>query len=141
MNTLHLKPPFAVSGMRHPISADIHFAALIAEDDAGMLEPALVAWIDRFDGSSSPPEQCCPTAESWREYGASHGGRVEVHADLRSFIFAESSQFDSYEHFSPSPIISLRDKSGREWTCLRTAGNSPDPQLCVPTDSAEVGYG
>jgi hypothetical protein len=141
MNTLHCKPPFSVSGPRRPIAADIEFAESIAEEEAGMLEPALIAWTDRFDGSSSPPEQCCPTPDSWHDYGASHGGRVEVHAGRRSFIFTESSQFDSYEHFSPSPIISLRDKAGREWTCLRTVGDSPDPQVCVPTDSAEVGFG
>jgi hypothetical protein len=141
MNTINCAPPFSVSGPRRPIKADMDFVSLIAEDESNLLEPVLIAWVDRFDGASSPPEQCCPTAESWRDYGASHGGRIEIHAGRRSFIFAESSQFDTYEHFSPGPFVSVCDKSGREWTCLRTAGTYPDTAACVPTDSAQAGFG
>ena len=45
-----------------------------------------------------------------------------------SFIFAETSHFDSYEHFGPGPYINLRDAQGNEYIC-RVGGKD-----CVPLD-------
>jgi hypothetical protein len=43
-------------------------------------------------------------------------------------IFAESSPYDSYEHFSPGPFINIRDAQGNEMIC-RIGGVA-----CVPPD-------
>jgi hypothetical protein len=141
MNHVHCHPPFSVTGPRRRIEEDIAFATIMAEEEGGLIEPALVAWSDKTDGSSSPPAEWCPTSESWREYGASHGGQLEVHAGRRSFIFAESGQFDSYDHFSPSPVVTIKDRLGRDWICLRTALPDSDLAVCTLTDSVDPGFG
>ena len=143
MNHVHCSPPFSTAGPKRPMKEDIAFATTMAEEQGGLIEPALVAWSDTTDGTSSPPAEWCPTTESWWEYGAAHGGRLEVHAGRRSFIFAESSQFDSYDHFSPSPLVTIQDRSGRDWICLRSAmaTSDPDSTACILTDSADPGFG
>jgi hypothetical protein len=143
MRYLHCLPPFSVSGPSRRIEEDIAFATHLAEEEGGLIEPALMAWSDQTDGRSSPPAEWCPTAESWWEYGASHGGQIEIHAGRRSFIFAESSQFDSYEHFSPSPMVTIHDQLGRAWICLRTLTTMPNRDLaaCTLSDSVDPGFG
>ena len=101
----------------------------LAESDAELLEPELVAWIDRSAGKSSPVLHGCASPNGWHDYGVSHGGLLQVNVDNEtSFIFAESSPFDSYEHFGPGPYINLRDAQGNESIC-RVGGKD-----CIPLD-------
>lgn len=93
-------------------------ALSLADSDINLVEPALVAWIDRATGITSPVLEGCSGPDGWRDYGISHGGRLEV--DIggdASFIFTESSPFDSYEHFSPAPYRSKHDNQGNELIC------------------------
>lgn len=104
-------------------------ALALAESDNDFVEPELVAWIDRSTGITSPVLEGCSGTDGWRDYGISHGGRLEVDIDSdASFIFTESSPFDSYEHFSPGPYRNKRDKQGNELICQ---SNGAD---CVPLD-------
>jgi hypothetical protein len=104
-------------------------ALSLAESDSELLEPELVAWIDRPSTKASPVLEGCGGPDGWRDYGASHGGRLEVDINGEAtFIFAESSPFDSYSHFSPGPFVNLRDSRGNEWIC-RAGGLD-----CVPLD-------
>lgn len=90
----------------------------LAEADGDLLEPELVAWIDRSAAKASPVLEGCGGPDGWHNYGVSHGGRLEVDVDGEaSFIFAESSPFDSYAHFSPGPFINRRDAQGNETLC------------------------
>jgi len=112
-----------------------HFAAAralafsLAESDSELLEPELVAWIDRSTGIASPVLEGCSGPDGWRYYGTSHGGRLEVDVDGdTSFIFAESSPFDSYEHFGPGPYRNHSDTQGNEFIC------QSDGTACFPLD-------
>ena len=104
-------------------------ALSLADSDSELLEPELVAWIDRSTGMASPVLEGCSGPDGWRYYGISHGGRLEVDLDGdTSFIFAESSPFDSYEHFSPGPYRNKHDAQGNEFIC------QSDGTGCVPLD-------
>ena len=104
-------------------------ALSIAESDSELVEPELVAWIDRSTGLASPVLEGCSGPDGWRDYGISHGGRLEVDVnDGISFIFTESSPFDSYEHFSPGPYRNIHDIQGNDFICLS------DGTDCVPLD-------
>jgi hypothetical protein len=101
----------------------------LADSDDELLEPELIAWIDRPSGKASPVLEGCSGPEGWHDYGISHGGRLEVDVDgVASFIFAESSPFDSYDHFGPGPFVNLHDAQGNEMIC-RVGGKD-----CVPLD-------
>lgn len=101
----------------------------LAESDSELLEPELVAWIDRHSTRASPVLEGCGGPDAWRDYGASHGGRLEVNINGEAcFIFAESSPFDSYDHFGPGPLRNIRDAQGNESIC-RAGGKD-----CVPLD-------
>jgi len=101
----------------------------LAESDRELIEPELVAWIDRPTGMASPVLEGCSGPDGWRYYGISHGGRLEVDVDGdTSFVFAESSPFDSYEHFSPGPYRNHRDIQGNELIC------QSDNTACVLLD-------
>lgn len=101
----------------------------LAESNSELLEPELVAWLDRPSAKASPVLEGCGGPNGWRDYGVSHGGRVEVDVDgVTSFIFAESSPFDSYAHFGPGPFRNLRDARGNEAVC-REGGTD-----CIPLD-------
>lgn len=104
-------------------------AVLLAEADSEMLEPALVAWVDRASGKASPVLEGCGGPEGWRHYGLSHGGRLEVDVGTDAvFIFAEASPFDSYGHFRPGPYRNVRDAQGNEFMCNAEGSD------CVPLD-------
>ena len=104
-------------------------AISLAESDSELLEPELVAWMDRSTGMVSPVLEGCSGPDGWRYYGISHGGSLEVDVDGdTSFIFAESSPFDSYEHFGPGPYRNHRDNQGNEFIC------QSDGMGCVPLD-------
>jgi hypothetical protein len=90
----------------------------------------------------------CGGSDGWHHYGVSHGGRLEVVIDSEtSFIFAESSNFDSYAHFSPGPFLNLRDRAGREWVCMASSLAdphnllSPSRTACIPVDEASCDFG
>lgn len=127
MKTLHVPQP--------PSHGTSHFAAArmlalsLAESDSALLEPEMVAWIDRAAMMESPVLEGCGGPDGWRNYGATHGGRLEVDVgDATSFIFAESSQFDSYGHFAPGPFRNRRDAQGNEFVC------DSGGRACVPLD-------
>ncbi len=96
----------------------------LAESDSELLEPELVAWMDHSTGMVSPVLEGCSGPDGWRYYGTSHGGSLEVDVGDTSFIFAESSPFDSYEHFGPGPFRNIRDARGNEFICLSSEGGS-----------------
>ena len=101
----------------------------LAKSDSELLEPELVAWIDRSGGKSSPALKGCGGPNGWHAYGVSHEGILQVDIDGEtSFIFAETSHFNCYEHFGPGPYINLRDAQGIEYIC-RVGGKD-----CVPLD-------
>jgi hypothetical protein len=127
MKTLTASQSLGASASRFESARALAFS--LAESDAELVEPELVAWIDRSAGKSSPVLQGCAGPNGWHDYGVSHGGLLQVDVDGEtSFIFAESSQFDSYEHFSPGPYINLRDAQGNESICR--VGRKD----CVPLD-------
>jgi hypothetical protein len=104
-------------------------ACSLAESDQELLEPELVAWIDRSAGMTSPVLEGCAGPNGWHDYGVTHGGRLEVDVDGEiAFIFADSSAFDSYAHFGPGPYVNLRDAQGNESIC-RVGGKD-----CVSLD-------
>ena len=91
----------------------------LAESDAELIEPELIAWIDRTSALVSPVLQGSSESNGWHEYGVSHGGLLEIDVGGdAAFIFTESSPFDSYEHFGPGPYINIRDANGREMICM-----------------------
>lgn len=123
-------------------------AYALAESDRDMIEPELVAWVDRSSGRTSPVLEGCGGPDGWRHYGIAHDGRLEVIVGGEaSFIFAESSQFDTYTHFSPGPFLNLRDRAGREWVCLASSladprnPQSPSHTACIPVDEASCEFG
>ena len=127
MKTLKASQSLVASGSRFESARSLAFS--LAESDSELLEPELVAWFDRLTGKASPVLEGCAGPNGWRDYGVSHGGALEVDVDGgSSFIFAESSQFDSYAHFGPGPYINLRDAQGNECIC-RVGGKD-----CVPLD-------
>jgi hypothetical protein len=127
LTTLTTPQSLGASASRFESARALAFS--LAESDAELVEPELVAWIDRSAGKSSPVLQGCAGPNGWHDYGVSHGGLLQVDVDGEtSFIFVESSHFDSYEHFSPGPYINLRDAQGNESICR--VGHKD----CVPLD-------
>ncbi len=120
----------------------------LAESDGELLEPEIVAWHDRASERASPVLEGCGGPDGWHHYGVTHEGCLEVIVDGQtSFIFAESSQFDSYAHFGPGPFLNLRDRAGREWVCLASSLADPHNPLapshtaCIPVDEASCEFG
>ena len=127
MKTVTASQSLVASASRFESARALAFS--LAESDSELLEPELVAWIDRSAGKASPVLEGCAGPNGWREYGVSHGGLLQVDVDGEtSFIFAESSQFDTYAHFGPGPYVNLRDAQGNESIC-RVGGKD-----CVPLD-------
>lgn len=93
-------------------------ARSLAEADDALIEPELIAWIDRASARTSPELEGCGGPNAWREYGLTHQGCLEVDVGSDSaFIFAEASPFDSYDHFGPDPYVNIRDGQGNEMLC------------------------
>lgn len=129
MKTLNASQLFPGGASSSRFEAARALAYSLAEADSALLEPELVAWIDRPSSKASPVLEGCGGPDAWHDYGISHGGRLEVDIDgVASFIFAESSPFDSYDHFGPGPFVNLRDAQGIELIC-RVGGKE-----CVPLD-------
>ena len=93
-------------------------ALTLALADPEMLEPELIAWKDSITSMASPELEGCSGPYGWRDYGISHDGRLEVDVGGEAiFIFAESSPYDSYEHFGPGPFVNNRDDKDNEMNC------------------------
>ena len=138
--------PGGTSNARFESARDL--ACSIAASDGELLEPEIVAWRDRSSKRQSPVLEGCGGPDGWHHYGVSHGGHLEVVVDSDvSFIFAESSHFDAYAHFSPGPFRNLRDRAGREWVCLASSladprnPLSPSHTACIPVDQAACDFG
>jgi hypothetical protein len=110
-------------------------AAAVADQDREVIEPVLVAWYDRAAARMSPVIEGADLNYRWRDYGTSHGGRLEVDVgDDYAFIYAESSAFDGYE---ACPFCNLFDDEGNEYLCqinLLDDAHRPNARACVPLD-------
>lgn len=131
MRQLHISQPEPTLDYAHAMA----LATAIVGDDKEVIEPVLMAWYDRKAGLISPGIPGADLSTRWRDYGASHGGRLEIDVgDDYAFIYAEASSFDPYE---ASPYANLKDSQGNEYLCqinlLRHAGQ-PDAAACVPLD-------
>ena len=137
MKTLNASQSLGASASRFESARALAFS--LAESDSDLLEPELVAWIDRSAGKTSPVLEGCAGPNGWRDYGISHCGVLEVNVDGEtSFIFAESSHFDSYQHFGPGPYINLRDAQGNE-SSAELAARTASPWMSGPASSPEKG--
>jgi hypothetical protein len=129
MKTLNVSQPLSAGAAASRFETARMLAISMAEADSELLEPELVAWIDRPSAMASPVLEGCGGPDGWRHYGVSHGGRLEVDVgDDAVFIFAESSPFDSYDHFGPGPYRNMRDAQGNEAICR------PGGVDCIPLD-------
>lgn len=129
MRTLNASQPLHHETPKSRFASARALALSLAESDDELIEPELVAWIDRPTATASPVLEGCAGPNGWHDYGVSHGGRLEVDVDgVATFIFAESSPYDSYEHFAPGPFRNVRDAQGNEFVCR--AGNV----ACVQMD-------
>jgi hypothetical protein len=129
MKTLNASQLFPGGASTSRFESARALAFSIAESDSDLIEPELVAWIDHRSSHTSPVLEGCGGPDGWRDYGTSHNGRLEVDINNEAcFIFAESSPFDSYAHFSPGPFRNLRDAQGNESVC-RAGGVE-----CIPLD-------
>jgi hypothetical protein len=130
MKNLNVPQPLAGGSPASRFAAAKAMAFTLALADPELLEPELIAWKDRTTSMASPELEGCSGPYGWRDYGISHNGRLEVDVGGEAiFIFAESSPYDSYEHFGPGPFISLRDDKGNEMIC-RVGGVA-----CMPLDA------
>lgn len=95
-------------------------------------EPIMVAWHDKTTSRMSPAIEGADINTRWHDYGASHGGKLEI--DINGdfdFIFAESSGFES---LGPTSLVSLHDMAGNEYLCQINALRDPKH----PTEEACV---
>jgi hypothetical protein len=129
MKTLNASPLFPGGASASRFESARALAFSLAESDDELLEPELIAWLDLPSAMTSPVLEGCGGPDGWRNYGISHGGHLEVDvAGVASFIFAESSPYDSYAHFGPGPYFNVRDSEGNECICLA------EGKGCVPLD-------
>lgn len=110
-------------------------AETLANEDADILEPVLVAWYDRPAARMSPVIEGADVTSRWLDYGASHSGQLEVDvAGDYAFIYADSSAFDPY---GACPYTSLHDPQGNEYLCqtgLLKGLRVPTAKACVALD-------
>jgi hypothetical protein len=118
------------------LDVDYHMAARLAATIARELnsgEPIMVAWHDKRRSRMSPVIEGGDINTRWRDYGESHGGKLEVDINGEyDFIFADSAAFETHQ---PSPFMNVRDAQGHEYLCqinaLRDPKN-PTEEACVP---------
>lgn len=131
MRRLQISPPGSTLDYPHAMA----LATAIVDEDKEVIEPVLMAWYDRQAGRISPGIPGADVRTRWRDYGISHGGRLEIDVgDDFAFIFAEGSPFDPYE---ASPYVNLRDDQGSEYLCqinLLHDRHHPDAAACLPLD-------
>ncbi|HZV54458.1 MAG TPA: AF1514 family protein [Rhodocyclaceae bacterium] len=123
------------SGTEMDYSRAAELARVCAREDSGVADPVLMAWCDRKTGRTSPVIEGSDPRYRWRDYGASHGGQLEVDVgDSYAFIYADCSDFGRYE---PSPYSNLVDDVGREYICqinMLADPHRPAPGACTPLD-------
>lgn len=131
MRQAHIAHPELVLNYRQAIE----LADALAGEDKEVIEPVLVAWYDRKTARMSPAIEGADLHSRWRDYGASHGGRLEIDiGDDYAFVYAESSAFDPYD---PSPYSNIRDAEGVEYLCqinLLSDPHQPTVSACIPLD-------
>lgn len=129
MKNLNVSQPLSSGTSTSRFAAAKTLAFSLALADPELHEPELVAWHDRSTSMVSPVLEGCSGPYGWHDYGVSHDGQLEVDVGGEtSFIFVDSSSFDSYAHFGPGPLINIRDARGKEMIC-RIGGVD-----CVPLD-------
>lgn len=125
----------ADSGMALSYQQAATMAAKFADDDRDVIDPVLVAWYDKKGARMSPVIEGADLRNRWHDYGASHGGKLEIEVgDDFAFIYADSSAFDAYE---ASPYSNVKDKDGNEYICqinLMEGQKKPTPEACTPLD-------
>lgn len=125
----------ADSGMALSYPQAAALAAKLADDDRDVIDPILVAWYDKKGARMSPVIEGADLRSRWHDYGASHGGTLEIEVgDDFAFIYADSSAFDAYE---ASPYSNLKDKDGNEYICqinLMDGKHVPTQEACTPLD-------
>ncbi|MEW6292905.1 MAG: AF1514 family protein [Pseudomonadota bacterium] len=133
MRQEHITRP--ATEMNYPMAAQL--AAAFVEKDAELIEPVLVAWYDRKDSKMSPVIEGADQRASWHDYGASHGGKLEIEVgDDYAFIYGDSSAFDPYDH-KDCPYANLHDAQGDEFLCqigLLDDPHVPQKKACVALD-------
>lgn len=118
MKTLSISRPDSGGTSASRFASARALAISVAESDSELVEPELIAWIDRSTALASPVLEGCSGPNGWHDYGVSHDGQLEVDVEGdATFIFTDSSPFDSYEHFGPGPFVNVRDDQGREMIC------------------------
>lgn len=124
------------------LSTDLNYlmaaqlASTLADQDVEVVDPVLVAWYDRKGEKMSPVIEGADLRTRWHDYGASHGGKLEIDvAGDFSFIYADSSAFDSPE--AAGPYANLHDAQGNEYLCQINLLNDPlqpTAEACVALD-------
>lgn len=131
MRLAHISHP--ATDLNYAMAATL--AATLAEEDVEVIEPMLVAWYDRKASRMSPVIEGADLRNRWHDYGASHGGKLEIDVGGDyAFIYAESSAFDPY---GPSPYSNLSDAKGNEYLCqigLLKDSRVPSNDACVALD-------
>jgi len=133
MRQEHITRP--ATDLNYPMASQL--AAALAEKDAELIEPVLVAWYDRKEAKMSPVIEGADQRTCWQDYGKSHGGKLEIDvAGDYTFIYADSSAFDPYDTAS-SPYVNLHDAKGDEFLCqagLLDDPHVPNKKACVALD-------
>lgn len=128
MRQVHIA--YTATDLDYPKAAQL--ATSLADDDSEVIDPVLMAWYDRRGEKMSPVIEGADLHTRWHDYGASHGGKLEIDvAGDYTFIYAESSPFDPP---GPSPYSNLHDAQGNEYLCqtgLLQEGQTPTREACV----------
>jgi hypothetical protein len=119
MKNLKVSQPLSGGSPASRFQAAKAMAFTLALAHPELFEPELIARKDRTTSMASPELEGCSGPYGWRDYGISHDGRLEVDVGGEAtFIFAESTPYDSCEHFGPGPFVNLRADKDNEMICL-----------------------
>lgn len=133
MRQEHITRPDAA--LNYPMA--VQLAADLVERDVELIEPVLIAWYDRRNSRMSPVIEGNDQRTFWHDYGASHGGKLEIAVgDDYAFVYGDSSAFDPYDH-RDCPYANLRDAQGNEFLCqigLLSDPHVPQKNACVALD-------
>jgi hypothetical protein len=129
MNILNVNSPLSGANSASRIDSKKAPALSLAAYGSELLVPELIAWIDRSNAMAPTVLEGCAGPNGWHDYGASHGGLLEVGDGGKTcFIFTDSSPFDSYDHFGRGSFVNLRDTEGKKMICLVWG------RACAPLD-------
>jgi hypothetical protein len=119
MRQAHITSP--ATDLNYLMAAQL--AATYADQDAEVIDPVLVAWYDRKAARMSPVIEGSDLRTRWHDYGASHGGKLEIDvAGDFTFIYADASPFDPFE---AGPYRNLHDAQGNEYLCQTNLLRNP----------------